>query len=677
MSVFGHCRDRVERVVAALLLCASVAVAAPAGAQEDGPEPLLMEGKEALYQRVLTRPGAMMVADPATEDAGTPLTPFSVFYVYDRKFFREIDWAKLGARDTGGPEGWVAVDQLIDWKQAITVAFTNRAGRERSLLFRDRESLLDIMESETVASEVAAHREIALSGDVPPDFPVISIEPAAPPDIQEEFYLLPILDAEEVYLATGFTARLLQIASVTREARAAPDTLDNPSVRDALIRELPQQAQSLADLKSGIVFVIDTTTSMQPYIEQTRDAVRRISEALIAEGLGDKLRFGLVGFRDNTEVVPELDYVTQVFAPLEEGSDHQGFFDRVGEVTAATVSSKGFIEDGFSGIVHAIEAIEWEGYGGRFVVLITDAGARGADDPLGGTGMGPEQLREMARLNDATIFSLHLLTEEGTANHAAAAAQYAALSTTEKGLELYYPVAAGDVDAFAESLDGLSEVIATLVGKSAKGEYVAPEDVPAQPGEDPLLTEFKQAALATGLALQLDYLGSREGAKAPTVFDAWAADRALENPDTATLSVHLLLTKNQLSDLQDRLRLLMDSVRISMASPQDFFAQVQSTAATMSRAPEQMGQAEATTLAETGILGEYLAGLPYQSKVLTITPDLWLDMSVGDQENLLAELGAKLKLYQKFHDDTDKWVVLDSGATPGERVYPVPLDALP
>ena len=46
-------------------------------------KPLLLPGKTTLYQRVLTRPGAMLVAKPGTT-GGQPVPPLSIFYVYGR-----------------------------------------------------------------------------------------------------------------------------------------------------------------------------------------------------------------------------------------------------------------------------------------------------------------------------------------------------------------------------------------------------------------------------------------------------------------------------------------------------------------------------------------------------------------------------------------------------------------
>ena len=44
---------------------------------------------------------------------------------------------------------------------------------------------------------------------------------------------------------------------------------------------------------------------------------------------------------------------------------------------------------------------------------------------------------------------------------------------------------------------------------------------------------------------------------------------------------------------------------------------------------------------------------------------------------ILDGIKSKIALYQRFHDDVDRWVKLNPAAGDGDRVYPVPIDALP
>jgi serine/threonine-protein kinase PpkA len=104
---------------------------------------------------------------------------------------------------------------------------------------------------------------------------------------------------------------------------------------------------------------------------------------------------------------------------------------------------------------------------------------------------------------------------------------------------------------------------------------------------------------------------------------------------------------------------------------------LKSAAATLSRDPTRVGREGATNLKELGLLGEYLDDLPYRSRVLALSEELWNRWSIGEQAAFVDDLEAKIRLYQSFHDDVDTWVTLDDGASPGDAVYPVPLSALP
>ncbi|MCP5373978.1 MAG: VWA domain-containing protein, partial [Hyphomicrobiales bacterium] len=467
-------RVMVAAVFLGICVLAGGAVPALAQAAENGDRPLLMEGKKTIFQRVLTRPGATLAAEPGV-DSGTAVTPFTVYYVYGRKNMFGADWVEVGTASRRPADGWVAAEQIIDWKQTVTVSFTPPSGRERTLLFRDRDKLVQLLESETVVRDTRTLREQALAGPVAPDFPVISIEPAVHVDIKDQFYLLPILGWEEAYLDSGFTARLLEVASVTLQEKtpAQADTLDNPDVYKRVTEGLGEREKAIRDYRVGLTFVIDTTTSMGPYIDRTREAIRAVFNALDAEGLTAKISFGLIGFRDNVDASPGLEYVARTFADLQAGADPATFMERVEGVRAAEVSSKGFIEDAFAGVVNAAEQLDWSPFGGRYMVLITDAGARRADDPLSRTGMDAAEVRRLAADRQIAVVTLHLLTEEGRRDHARAAQQYRVLSRADNGVELYFPVETGSVEAFSGQLQEMTRALTDQIRNAVQGKMIA------------------------------------------------------------------------------------------------------------------------------------------------------------------------------------------------------------
>lgn len=141
--------------------------------------------------------------------------------------------------------------------------------------------------------------------------------------------------------------------------------------------------------------------------------------------------------------------------------------------------------------------------------------------------------------------------------------------------------------------------------------------------------------------------------------------------------MRVLLTKNQLSDLQAALREIVTVGIATETSRSQFFDQLRSAVAALSRDPTQVGKPQASTLQELGLLGEYLEDLPYRSRVLALDEAIWNRWSIGEQVAFIDDLTARIRLYQRFHDDVDNWIALDGGASPGDAIYPVPLSALP
>jgi hypothetical protein len=665
-----------------LAVLACVIIATDAQAQDR--KPLLMPDKQTLFQRVLTRPGAQLVAQPGTAK-GTPQPAFSRFYVYERKELQGKEWLLVGANSRGKTDGWINSETTLPWKQQIALAFTNPANRDRVLMFKNRESVMEILQSEDPGAAAAPIREAVVAGKDDPR--VVSIEPEDYVDISKKFYLLPILEAEEVVTKRGYV-RVLEVASVTAEDE---DDKTAPKKGSGADQEKPKRVAVLRTFNAAIVFVIDSTISMGPYIDRTREAVRRIYEKIKEAGLSDQVKFGLIAYRSSTEAVPGLEYVSKVYVDPSEVKDGQDFLDKVADLQPAKVSSALFDEDAYSGIMSALESVKWNEFGGRYLVVITDAGAIDGSDQLSGTKLGAEQVRIEAEQLGVAIYTLHLKTPQGRRNHQSAEQQYETLTQNEiLNKPLYYPVEAGSVEAFGKIVDTLADAMVEQVRGASLGEMVPGSARTVKPAktEDEKKTEdvaeqVKRDARLLGHAMQLAYLGSVQGTEAPDLFKAWLSDRDFANPDLATTDVKVLLTKNQLSDLRDVVKAILDAGEAAQArgeetvSTAEFFDLLRSSAAHLARDPNMLNDPNASKLGELGLLGEYLEDLPYKSRVMGLTSDLWESWSTSQQEDFLDDLRRKLRHYQIYHDDTKRWVSLSGTGDPGEDVYPVPIKALP
>lgn len=633
-------------------------------------KPLVMEGKKTLYERVLTRPGAMVVASPGAAE-GKPVPAFSQFYVYGRKTDAGQEWLEVGSGAQGQVNGWVKAASALPWKQQMALVFTNPAGRDRALLLRGRDDVLALLQAPDPAAAVAPLRQSLAAGS--PDAKILSTEPEVYVDIAKQFYLLPILAAKEVETGRGFRARVLEVASVT--ARDEPKADKAPSAT----------ADAIRGFSAAIVFVIDSTVSMGPYIDRTRAAVEQIYRAVETAGLTRKVRFGLVAFRSSTDAVAGLEYLTKVYADPNDVAGSKDFMTKVAAVAPATVSSARFDEDAYAGVMAAARSIDWKAFGSRHIVLITDAGAIDGGDKLSSTGFDAQQVRLELGKEGIALWAMHLKTPQGKRNHARAERQFEDLSRWSDGAKpLYFDIPSGSVEAFGNRVDALAQTLVQQVGGAERGEMVAgsaraakrDEPKPAPADED--AARLAEAAALVGQAMQLAYLGRVTGTEAPDVFQAWLSDRDYVSPEKATTEVRVLLTKNQLSDLAQAVTAILDAGEQSQAtSSADFFDLVRSAAAHLARDPEALKKPDASRLGELGLLGEYLDDLPYKSDVASLTRDNWVEWSTSQQEEVLDKLRRKLRHYKLYEEDVDRWVALAPDAAASDRVYPVPLEALP
>ena len=107
------------------------------------------------------------------------------------------------------------------------------------------------------------------------------------------------------------------------------------------------------------------------------------------------------------------------------------------------------------------------------------------------------------------------------------------------------------------------------------------------------------------------------------------------------------------------------------------FTRLRSVAATMGADPNQLKQGSTTKVADLGVLGEYLEDLPYHSEVLNLDEETWKGWDGLAQEKFIRNLSTKLRHYQRYNADVDRWVALAPGADSRDNVYPVPLEMMP
>ena len=621
--------------------------AAPAGGAGER-RALLIPGKRSLRQRVLARPSAAVRTALGAPNRGEALQAMTPLFVFDRQRAGDgSDWLEIGRADHGQPLGWLPAEEVIEWPHTMTAVFTNPAQRERTLFFRERAPLVSILGGNNVASDVRGLIDRASHPPVPADFPVVEIEPRNYVDPNRQFYLLPILQAERLTFQDGRGYKVLEVASIP------------------LRRTPPSDA---ARFSLDIAFLMDTTLSMDPYIERVREALNKMVRD-IAAAHDFRARFALVGYRNSLEAQPRLEYLNKIFVRFGDNANPAAFAREIADVRATNVDSLSFDEDSFAEVKTAINDLDWGNVGGKVLVLVTDSGSRPPGDRYSSTHLDAEALRRLASDQHVAIMVLHLRTPAGRADHDFAENQYVTLSKYGNQDPLYFPVPDGDVNELNRMVERMVPALQAVAHLPANA--AAPPN-PAGPGD------IEGRVNMLGYALLLEWLGRQNQAAVPDVVRGWVTDTYGDSnhpPVAMNLEACILLTRNQLNDLDAALGHIIEEGRANMLDSNIVFERLQTVAAHLARDPDELGRHGLRTLGD--LMGEYLDDLPYVSEIASYDRDTWRHLGPSRQNQILDTLQVRRNAYREFHRTPDLWVSFDGGREPGEAMYRVPLDLLP
>ena len=625
--------------------------------------PLLQEGKRTLYQRVISHPTAQLYAQASDQsqvvDKG--LRPFTPLYVYERG----QGWLNVG-KGTNKADGWIKADLTTPWNQSLTLLFSNRSQRDPVIFFRDTRALQDICDAPDMSERLVSLQLAVAKKKTGPE--VVASEPMTSSVDLDRFYLMPILEMQEPYEGTKF----LRVASIdpgqipgSQYHQGKGGTASDPTTKKAP--------------RTGIAIVMDTTVSMQPYIEQSRQLIKTIYDRLQKEKLAEHVGFAFVAFRNSTAAVPELEYVSTVVSDFVTASNRKELESRLAEVREAKVSTHSFNEDSLAGVYNAIESLSWDEYDSRIILLVTDAGPLPSDDRYRSVAMEPQEMADFAGQKGIWIVAVHIKTPAGASNHDYAEQAYRTLSM-KNGSAQYQSIKTSNPKEgaryFAAVAESLAKTMEQVVTLTTQGKMLTrPKDAaPKNPEED-----AAQLAQRLGYALQLEYLGRANRTPAPQVVSSWITDMDLAHlargQRVPNVEVAVLLTKAQLNDLHAQIGAIIDNAeRTKKTDSTDFFQGILSASARTARDPNMPTQGK--TLAELGVLGEFLDGLPYRSEVMLLTEEDWYRKSIGEQTAFINRLKSKLARYEEYDRDRKNWETFGTFSA-NDWVYRVPLNMLP
>jgi len=684
---------RLFPALLALMLCSGGYATHAQGI--DTRTPVTIGESSQLPLRVLTRPNATLYADKeGVTIVQSNLPTFQSFFVYDRPLGEALatqtGWYEVGKDDKGAVVGWIKGEDVFEWKQTMCLSYAHPEGRKPVLMFEDEESLAGLAESDATSRAEKANAyyqaidEAAKGKTLDAEFPIVSVEPKMAVDASKQFYLLPILEHKTLSF-DGREGRLLRVAAVSgsgEKAREKSDIRTNKDFLESAVTGVESQAQKLEELKIDLVWVIDTTRSMGPYIEATRAVMEKVSSQVAANpALKGKIAFGVWGYRD-PETIPEIGYNTKNFTP--ELQPVESFLSIMKEVKETKTDSVDVEENVYAGMVDAIEKTAWRPNAIRIIVLVGDAPAHNAGHKWNTSGQDENTIRALANEKGITVFALHIMPPSTKKYNKLAARQFKALAINP-GMDkpMYGRVAGKNVTQFDTNAATITEAVVSFGSVAAKGNSTIFTDPQPDTPKGDTSTENKLAAGTlsradvdkTIRAAAVTWLGRQAEVKAPRDVEAWVTDKDLIDTTRPSLEVRLLLNKRQLDSLATLLSEILAAGRENQISGDDFFTSLQAASAVVSRDPDMLSNTG--TLADSGLIPDFLAGLPYHSQLMDISNDLWASWGPDEQDAFLSRLEAKCKAYSSIHDDPELWVALNPGDDPSEFVSPVQLDLMP
>jgi serine/threonine-protein kinase PpkA len=637
--------------------------------QADYRTPLPLDKNPDLFQRVITLPNARLLKKPnkSSEVLQSEVPIFSVYYVFGREGNGDLAWTQVGRAVKDQPEGWIAAKFTQDWSIMLVMQYAPPGQRERVLFFEDADTLTELVLSPRARQKTRDLLAVVDKGRHA-GTGVIAVEETQKgfPQFGSNPYLMPILNAHREQFDDGTSTTLAEIASISAEVN---------------LKLSSDVAAPIAKARRAIVFVIDSTTSMGPYIERARQTARRIYQEMGSGGFLERTSFGLVGYRNNMDEEPQrsgLGYVSRVFQDLDPASPPDGILASLDQIEAANVSTHSWDEDVVAGLYDALWGMNWEPFQElRLIILITDAGGLSGEDPKAkhhAQRIDFYNIKQKAIDNNVVILPIHLLTPEAkhAGNIESARQQYQGLARTgDKSVSKYLAIDAGSVALFAQQLNSFAGELGAVVKRASRG--IAEQ----KPKLEPSQSGFTMGSLFRNevYSAQQRYLGDVQGAEAAVFYRAWASDKDLTQPKRASLEVDVFLTRNQLNELAQSLDRLVKRAKRALDSPETFFDRLRALAVATATDPERYGAGFAN-IAESGLLPSYISLLPYKSWVLGLTNDIWRDLGAAGQNEMVIELEKKVRTYQDINEDRRNWT--DLGARdPGLEVHPISLEILP
>ncbi|ANU38496.1 DUF1318 domain-containing protein [Vibrio scophthalmi] len=536
--------------------------------------------------------------------------------------------------------GWISEKDAISWKRALVMRFTNSLSRAPSVFFKTAEDAVALMKADKMVRKQELDQLYSdfESGTVDRTSGALAIEPVVGQG-QEQIVMYPLLDfyeptSGELYMDGQF-ARLLEVAAQTRNGE------NNQGVN--------------GNLPIDIVFVMDLTSSMQPYLEQLMVVIKQFA----MDSDGRDIRFGFVGYKDKDKkfAFTVKQFTSNVMKPRD-------FVKVLSKVKAreTPVKTDDIPEAVMSGVNLALDSQQWRDNSAKVIILVGDAPGREDVFPV-------KELRDKSYVRNIPIFSLFIDRSKGAPKYAKLGKkQYEDLSSTYEGaygtsreIPHLTVINGGSPDDFAQTVaSGLKEARDTF-------DSIASQHVQ--------LGEMEEGSVAELLFQQADLLLADTSMPDNAVV-GWVSDKVMTSSGREALAPMILLNEAELDELEQRVRELKDigelALRGDSGTTLDFFDLVSDNTRFTIVDPSAVNFRDAFS-APLGI-----NSLPYDSDIMATTREEF--HSMDRVQSFVRAMNNKLRHYEDLkrqQGNPDVWKKLSTGTSERDRVVGVELNQLP
>jgi hypothetical protein len=567
-----------------------------------------------LKVKLIVKEDSPVYTDPSTRSGkAMNANQFSILFVFESGSGSGITkngFYRVGKSPTNAI-GWIHESQAVLWDHRECVRFTPMHGRQPTKVYQNIGDLRKALQGR---------------GSVQP----IAEEPGDTSAMQFAM-LLPVLDKYTVNVGS-------RVHNALEVAYLANDTGTETTGYTGRTRYRGTPTPYL-----DILFVIDTTLSMRPYIEKTKVIVDEIARRAIGMREGG-VRLGLRCYRDYGD--PE--YVTESFSELT--NNFREVKRILTEEVRAGPNTMGIPEAVFDGLYAGITETNWSDESGlRVIILVGDASSHPVGDINNPKGYTESKLTALASEQRVRVITLKIISkyDEDNLIHEAQLKQLAqGREEGDQGSYFEIEVSPLMTSAYVSRVASAVEVEIARMAKLI--------EVTKDPSKIAMVPDSERAIILKNLV-------PAKSSSEPEFADGWLSERDA----TGKLQVKPYVFLS-FDDLDLTLYYLNATMTLAETTTTKTVTAMLTTIST--KTGEELDK-------NVSLRAQYekRLGLPFQTKTLEVSLDDLLAWNESRRNNLAQKIKQKIKLLERHRDDPESWYTTD-----GKFRYTfVPLDYFP